>query len=254
MKNIVWGLLALSVMFLNAVYAEDVSDNHMDRYVYIGTEFGLSDPIKKSFIHKESNTRMRLKKSHMYGGRIGYSFYPNMMIEISGTHQPKYRMAYRLPGKLLDGGINIPETPGITKVSANTFTLNLIYEMQKMKSLAIKPYFIFGAGVAKISVKPNISYLPPDFLGVGSGNIPYFKIKKNNQNCFAWQAGIGFSKDITDKMAIDFGAKMQVVNNIKVKYQTLNMGTNSFDEANPIKKTIAVGEFTVGLTYKLLLR
>ena len=60
MKNIVWGL-ALSVTFLNAVYAEDVSDNHMDRYVYIGTEFGLSDPIKKSFKHKESNTRMRLK-------------------------------------------------------------------------------------------------------------------------------------------------------------------------------------------------
>ena len=140
-------------------------------------------------------------------------------------------MAYRLPG----GGA-IPETPGITKVSANTFTLNLIYEMQKMKSLAVKPYVIFGAGVAKISVKPTISYLPTDFLGVGSGNIPYFKIKKNNQNCFAWQAGLGFSKDINDKLAIDFGAKMQVVNNIKVKYQTLNMVTNSFDEANPIKK------------------
>lgn len=138
MKNIVWGLLALSVTFLNAVYAEDVSDNHMDRYVYIGTEFGLSDPIKKSFTHEESNTRMRLKKSHMYGGRIGYSFYPNMMIEISGTYQPKYRMAYRLPG----GGV-IPETPGITKVTSNVFTMNLIYEMQKMKSLAPLSLMLF---------------------------------------------------------------------------------------------------------------
>jgi len=248
MKNIICGL-ALGVTFLNAAYAQDVLDNHMDRYVYIGTEFGLSDPIKKSFRHEESKTKMRLKKSHMYGGRIGYSFYPNMMVEISGTHQPKYRMAYRLPG---EGAI--PETPGITKVSANTFTLNLIYEMQKMKSLAVKPYVIFGAGVAKISVKPTISYLPTDFLGVGSGNIPYFKIKKNNQNCFAWQAGLGFSKDINDKLAIDFGAKMQVVNNIKVKYQTLNMVTNSFDEANPIKKTIGVGEFTMGLTYKFPLK
>ena len=40
---------------------------------------------------------MRLKQSRMYGGRIGYSFYPNMAVEISGTHQPKYRLAYRLP-------------------------------------------------------------------------------------------------------------------------------------------------------------
>ena len=253
MKNIICGL-ALGVTFLNAAYAQDVLDNHMDRYVYIGTEFGLSDPIKKSFTHEESNTRMRLKKSHMYGGRIGYSFYTNMMVEISGTHQPKYRMAYRLPQQLLPGGVVIPETPGITKVTSNVFTMNLIYEMQKMTPLAIKPYAIFGAGVAKISVKPNISYLPTDFLGVGSGNIPYFKIKKNNQNCFAWQAGLGFSKDINDKLAIDFSAKMQVVNNIKVKYQTLNMVTNSFDEANPIKKTIGVGEFTMGLTYKFPLK
>ena len=253
MKNIICSF-GLCVTFLNAAYAEDVLDNHMDRYVYIGTEFGLADPIKKSFRHEESNTRMRLKKSHMYGGRIGYSFYLNMMIEISGTHQPKYRMAYRLPQQLLPGVGVLPETPGITKVTSNVFMMNLIYEMQKMTSLTIKPYVIFGAGVAKISVKPNISYLPPDFLGIGRGNIPYFKIKKNNQNCFAWQAGLGFSKDITDKLAIDFGAKMQVVNNIKVKYQTLNMTTNSFDEANPIKKTIGVGEFTMGLTYKFPLR
>ena len=239
MKNIICSF-GLCVTFLNAAYAEDVLDNHMDRYVYIGTEFGLSDPIKKSFRHEESNTRMRLKKSHMYGGRIGYSFYPNMMIEISGTYQPKYRMAYRLPEKLVAGVGVLPETSGITKVTSNVFTVNLIYEMQKMTSLSIKPYVIFGVGMAKISVKPN-------------ADIPYFKIKKNNQNCFAWQAGLGLSKDITDKLAIDFGAKMQVVNNIKVKYQTLN-NTNSFDEATPIKKTIGVGEFTMGLTYKFPLR
>jgi hypothetical protein len=29
------------------------------------------------------------------------------------------------------------------------------------------------------------------------------------------------------------------------------MKTKSFDEAKPIKKTIGVGEFTVGLTYKI---
>jgi hypothetical protein len=46
---------------------------------------------------------------------------------------------------------------------------------------------------------------------------------------------------------------MQVVNNIKVKYQVLN-DTYSFDEPNPIKKTIGVGEFTMGVTYKFPLR
>ena len=79
-------------------------------------------------------------------------------------------------------GLSIPETPGITGVSANVFTMNFIYELEKMTSFEIKPYVIFGAGVAKISVKPTISYWkPPTFLGMGTDYIAYFKIKKTNQ-------------------------------------------------------------------------
>lgn len=254
MKIIIFSL-GLCIAFLNAVYAEDIFVNHIDnRYLYIGTELGISDPIKKSFRHEESNTRMRLKKSYIYAGRIGYSFYPNMMVEISGNHQPKYKMYYRLPQHLIPGIGVILATPGITKVNSNVLMMNLIYEMQKMTLLTtVKPYIIFGTGIAKISVKPSISYLPPDFLGLGSGNIPYFKIRKNNQNCFAWQAGIGVRQDITDKLFIDLGIKIQVVNNIKVKYQILN-NTNSFDMANPIQKTIGVGQFTIGINYQFPLR
>lgn len=252
MKNFIRYALVLSIVGTDIANAETSSPSASDRYVYVGTEFGLSDSIKKSFKHEESKTRMRLKKSHMYGGKIGYGFYPNMMVEISGTHQPKYRLAYRLPEQSPALGLSIPETQGITGVSANVFTMNFIYELEKMTSFEIKPYVIFGAGVAKISVKPTISYWkPPTFLGMGTDDIAYFKIKKTNQNCFAWQVGIGVAKDITNNFSIDFGAKMQVVEDIKIKHQTLNMKTKSFDEAKPIKKTIGVAEFTVGLTYKI---
>lgn len=259
MKKIISNVLAvlgLGLVFVAvAANAETISSNANDRYVYVGTEFGISDPIIKSFKHDESKTKIRLKKSHLYGARIGYSFYPNMMIEISGSHQPKYRMAYKLPEKSLSSlvpGLSIPETPGVTKVSANVFTVNFIYEMEKMASFAaIKPYVIFGAGVAKITINPTVSYWkPPAYLGLGLNDIAYFKIKKYNQNCFTWQAGVGFTKSLTDNFNIDFGAKIQVVNDIKIKYQTLNTMTNSFDEAKPIKKTIGSGEFTMGLTYK----
>jgi opacity protein-like surface antigen len=241
MKNLISYALLASAAFVNIASAENSVPSSSDRYIYFGTEFGISDPIVKSFKHKASSTNIRLKKSHLYGGRIGYSFYPNMMIELSGTHQPTYRLAYILPRKELTGGMAIPGNPGITNVSSNIFSMNLIYELNKVTSLAIKPYVIFGAGIAKTSVKPTSSYY---------NNIPYFKIQKTSQNSFAWQAGIGVSKNIATNFDIDFAAKMQVINNIKIKYQTLNLPTMSFNKAETIKKNIGVGEFTVGLTYK----
>jgi opacity protein-like surface antigen len=241
MKNLISYALLASAAFINIASAENSLPSSSDRYIYLGTEFGISDPIVKSFKHKGSNTNIRLKKSHLYGGRIGYSFYPNMMLELSGTQQPKYRLAYILPSQALGGGISLPENPGITHVSSNIFSMNLIYELNKITALAIKPYVIFGAGIAKTSVKPTTSYY---------NNIPYFKIQKTTQNSFAWQAGFGVAKNIATNFDIDFAAKMQVVNNIKIKYQTLNLPTMSFNKTETIKKTIGVGEFTVGLIYK----
>lgn len=240
-------------IYTNAAKAADDSSSASDRYIYIGSEYGISDPIIKSFRDKESDTLMRLKKSHMYGGKIGYSFYPNMMVEISATHQPKYRLAYKLPSQSLESimpGLSIPETPGTTRIIANVVTLNLIYEMQAMSPLVIKPYAIFGLGMARIAVKPTVSNWKMPAL-LGGKEVPYFKIKKTRQNCLAWQAGLGFNRDLVKNFSIDLSAKMQVVNDIRIKPQTLNMNTKSFDNAKPIKKTIGVGEFTVGLTYKI---
>ena len=254
MKKYIGATLLSTIISATGAHAAEKTTNASDRYVYIGTEWGLSEPIVKSFKHKDSGTTMRLKKSHMYGGRVGYSFYPNMMVEFSVTHQPKYRLAYRLPATPTKIG-EIPITPGTTRVTANVFMLNLIYEMEKMTFLQIKPYAIFGAGVARISVKPTISSwkLPFPYSSVFGAELPYFKIKKTDTNCFAWQVGAGVSRDLTDNFSIDFGAKMQVVNNIKIKYQQLSLdtGTPTYENQKPIKKTIGVGEFTMGLTYKL---
>lgn len=252
MKQIVqmvkFTLLAGSVLLLvNIAFASDADD----RYLYIGSELGLSEPVVKTFVHKDSDTKMRLKQSRMYGGRIGYAFYPGMMIELSVTHQPKYRLAYRLPSQDLSSlGLTIPETPGETRVSANVFTLNLLYEMQEQFA-GVKPYVIFGAGVARISIKPTISTTDV-FASLGLGNkVTFFKIKKNNIDCFAWQVGGGFSRDLSDNFSVDIGAKLQVVNDIKIKYDTLDPANRIFSPAKPIKKTIGVGEFTLGFTFKI---
>ncbi|MDP4709131.1 MAG: outer membrane beta-barrel protein [Rickettsiaceae bacterium] len=246
--------LASSILLSSTI---GLADNAEDRYVYVGTELGLSEPIVKSFDHKAEagTTTMRLKQSRMFGGRVGYAFYPGMMIELSGTHQPKYRLAYRLPSvsfSLFPGGPNvtIPRTNGETKVSANVFTLNLIYEMQK-QFLGVKPYVIFGAGVAQVSIRPTSSTTDVFASAGKSDKEVFFKVKKNKINCYVWQFGGGFTKDLGDNLSIDLGAKLQVVNDIKIKYDTFDVKIQNFSAAKPIKKTIGVGEFTLGFTFKL---
>jgi opacity protein-like surface antigen len=238
--------------------------NASDRYAYIGVNAGLSEPVVKSFKYKDSTTKketmIRLKQSHIYGARVGYSFYPNMMVEIAGSYQPKYRLAYRLPHVDLQiptplglASTSIPATNGTTRVSANIYMLNFIYEMQKMTSLGVKPSVMFGVGLAQISIKPTTSYWQPPLpfsLSLGN-NVPFFRIKKSNENKFVWQVGVGLSRDLARNVSLDLGAKMQVIHDIKIKYEQLSIEQGGFVNATPIKKTIAVGEFTVGLTYKL---
>ncbi|GAB4167486.1 MAG: hypothetical protein Tsb006_6550 [Rickettsiaceae bacterium] len=246
-------LISSVLLSSNIAYA----NNAEDRYIYIGTELGLSEPVVKEFLDEDTNANFRLKQSRMFGGRVGYSFYPSMMVEVSGTYQPNYGLAFVLPEietgivHTLAGAINIPKTPGRTKISAQVYTLNWIYEFSEQFA-GIKPYAILGAGFARIHIKPTtvttnaLSMVP----SIGN-NFEYFKIKKNLINCFVWQAGAGITKDLSENISIDFGAKLQVVNDIKVKYDTYDMQAQSFVPQKPIKKTIGVGEFTLGFTFKL---
>jgi opacity protein-like surface antigen len=252
MKKFITTTIIASLISINCAYANDQMAT--DGYAYIGLQAGLSEPVVKSFDHKDSGTTIRLKQSRILGARVGYSFYPGMMIELSGSHQPKYRLAYLLPKTDTQIG-PIPSTPGITRVIANTYMMNFIYEAQKMSLLDIKPYVIFGAGMTRVSVKPTTSKfkLPTlPALALGKESIDIFKIKNTNTNCFAYQFGAGIARDVGNNFAIDFGVNMQVISNIKIKYAKLtDTLTQTFTDQASIKKTIGIGEFTLGLTYKI---
>lgn len=223
--------------------AEDKELNANQRFFYIGGEIGLVEPVKNKFIHKHSKTEITLKKSSMYSFNAGYSFYPQMSIELSTTYQPKYRLSYIIPEKTLANGLVIPKTPGKTRVFSNIYMANIIYDLQNYNGFV--PYVIMGVGIAKVKVKPVTSKL--DTLG----NIDFFRVKTTHTNCLAWQLGIGMSKEITDNLSVNLSAKLQIANNVKIDYETLNMATQQFESASPIKKTIGVGEFGMGFTYKL---
>ena len=112
----------------------------------------------------------------------------------------------------------------------------------------------FGAGVAQVTIRAkDTSWQPPAHLApvFGTDPINFFKVVKSTQNCFAYQMGGGISKDISDNFAIDLGAKLQVVKDIKIKFKTLDMTTQTMKSRKPIKKNIGVGEFTLGFTFKI---
>lgn len=233
--------LASSILLSTTIAS---ASNAEDRHIYIGTEWGVSEPVVKGF--KETvegkTTRMRLKQSRMYGGRVGYSFYPGMMIELSGTHQPKFRLAYRLPKDPL----NIEHT-GQARISANVFTLNFIYEADKQFA-GIKPYVLLGAGVAKTII--HAAGTSHDYTA-GRGEVTQvITIHKSTKNNFVYQFGGGVTRDLGNNLSLDLGAKMQVIQDLKLKYSAHDQGTNTLKVAKPIKKTIGVGEFTLGLTFK----
>jgi len=226
----------------NIIYAQENPNEEAKTGFYIGAETGIVEPVVSKFRHKHSNTEIILKNSAMYSGKIGYIFYPQMAIEFSATYQPKYRLHYVLPPQDLSNGLTIPKTPGNTKVLSNIYMLNLIYDLEAIKGFT--PFVILGGGIAQVKVKSTSSKW--DVI-----NSDYFKVRKTHKNCVAWQAGLGVSKYLSSNFSIDLSAKLQTVYRVKIDYDTLDIKTSLFIPANPIKKTIGVGEFGVGFTYRL---
>jgi len=220
--------------------AEEVSVDQ--RFFYIGAEGGIVDPVVKKFRHPNSGSSLTLKKSAMYGAKIGYSFYPQMAIELSLSHQPKYRLNYVLPQQNIAPNFVIPQTLGSTKIVSNVYMVNLIYDLAQVKGIV--PFVLLGAGMAQVKVMSTSSK-------IDSINAEYFKIRTTRSNCFSWQIGLGVSKDLFPDFSVDLVAKLQVINGVKIKYDTLNMTTQQFTAAPTIKKTIGVGEFGIGFTYRL---
>lgn len=232
--------VALSIFITNTVFA---ADNINDQTAfYIGGEGGVVEPVISKFRHKYSNTEIILKRVCMYSGKIGYTIYPQISVEFSATYQPKYRLHYVLPPQNLSNGLTIPKTPGNTKVFSNIYMLNLIYDLEEMKG--ITPFVIIGGGIAQVKVKPISSKW--DII-----NSDYFKVRKTHKNCVAWQAGFGVAKSLSLNFSVDLTAKLQTVYRVRINYDTLDMKTGQFLPTKPIKKTIGVGEFGIGFTYRL---
>ncbi len=225
-------------LVFTSVQAEEIKADQ--RFFYIGTEAGIVEPVVKKFRHN-SGTDFTLKRSKMYSGKIGYSFYPQMAIEFSVTHQPKYRLDYVLPKQEV-AGLIIPQTPGTTKIISNLYMLNLVYDFDKIKE--ITPFVILGAGIAQVNVSSAFSRW-------NLMDVEYFRIRTTRSNCFAWQVGLGFSKYLSSDFSIDIAVKLQAAHSIKINYDSLDMKTKQFIPATPIKKTIGVGEFGIGFTYRL---
>lgn len=228
------GLVSTCLLSAN-VFAIDRSPD--DRFFYIGGEAGVVEPVKKKFRHKESKTQITLKRSSMYSGKFGYSFYPQMSLEFSATYQPTYKLGYLLPATTLT-----PKTPGKTKVASEIYMLNLIYDFETYDGFT--PFLILGGGLAQLKIKETSSSL-------AANNLKFFKINKSSVNCPAWQLGIGLSKDLSSNFSIDVTTKLQVVNNIKIKYQKYDPSVGKLVAQSPIKKTIGVWEFGIGFTYRL---
>lgn len=234
-------LLVAACYLLSActIYADEIAVDQ--RFIYIGSELGLVKPLKRKFDYKHhdnSKTAITLNQSTMYGARVGYNFYPKMAIECSATHQPKFKLGYVLPGQDFGDGVAV-RTAGITKVVSNIYMVNLLYDLESFKGFT--PFVRLGVGLAQIKVKATDS---------SHNGVKFFRINSNNTNCFAWQVGIGFSKQIAGNLSVDAGVKLQVVKQVKINYDTVDM-THKFVPSKPIKKNIGVSEFAIGFNYKI---
>lgn len=235
MKYLIKFLLTSTCCLLvnNIACADNVSAEQ--RMIYFGFEGGIAKPARRSFKHKETDTKLTLKKSKVFSAIIGYSFYPQMAFELTGSYHPSFKLGYKLPSST-----NVPNIYGETKVRSTVFMLNLVYDLASYEDFT--PFVIGGIGVANLVIKPTTS----SFM-----NTEVFRIKKSTPHHLAWKIGLGVSKEVVNNIDFNVSGKLHAVHNIKVKYDKLNVTTGQFDKTAVIKKTIGAFEITAGLTYRL---
>lgn len=278
-KLLTLAIMSSTILFSSSAHGESNAD---ERYIYTGLELGLSTPAINSFkkdIASGIEAKIKLNHSNMLGGKIGYGFYPDMRIEISGTHQPSYKMTYIIdgfkskqnipipPGTTVSVEFDIPKAMGITHVTSNVYTANFIYLLNNLKFSSIKPYIIGGAGIADLTVKqskfqyntsdikfslPGVKTPVPATSALGRvQKIDGITILKTKTTAPVFQFGLGFAFDITSQLEADISAKLQIIKDIRLDYQVFNFTTKALGEKKRIKQSVANGEFALGLTYKL---
>lgn len=254
-NKIIYAALSTAIMLGNATEAFSCeahakatqnTDNNTGFYIAAaaGGSFPLSDEIKFKNEHGEKMT-FSLKSSAMYNGRIGYIFAPDMAIEASFIHQPSFKIGFKaLPQtfKNIETLTRMPLIRGNTRARVNIYSFNFVYDL--MEVYGVRPYVLAGAGVANVTIRPTALSLPVPFGGVG-----LFYVKKSKGNYFTWQAGVGATKEIANGLFLDGSAKLQVVNNIKVRYSTFDPRKQESSHSYE-KKTLGGIELGVGLKYK----
>lgn len=245
-------ILTLMLLSTTTVYAVDNSAQNNDdanypTRFYFGFEGGISKPLAKSFKDETTKAKVTLKQSKLYSAMIGYEFAPGMYVDLSASLQPTFKMGVHLPTNAATGK---SWGNGFTKASARTYMLNISYDLMEI-GYGFKPYIIFGAGIGEVRTKYVAIKHKTLF-----GNIDIFKTKKYTSRSFAWQAGIGLSREINKFISINAAAKLQAVHNVRLRYLSLDE-TASAAAAKPVyapgkmRKTIGTGELTLGIRFSL---
>lgn len=227
-------IISVLMFNFNSFANENFQPSADQRAFYVGVAAAKISPVQKKFKHKKSETDLTLTSTTSYSAKIGYSFYPQLSVELYIAHQPRHDLKYLLPKlPVFDQRIG-----GSTKANSNVYMLNMVYELQNEGRF--KPYFTAGIGLAKVNVKPTKS----SFMGV-----EIFRVNKTQNNCFTWQIGTGLSTFLTPELSFDVAVRLQVTNNVRIKYDKMVDGV--LVKQLPIKKKIGIGEISAGVTYKL---
>jgi opacity protein-like surface antigen len=249
-------ILKTASIALVSVIAASASAEDVNKRFYVGGSVGYSKPLKNNFEDKDSKTLFHLKKSNMFTVNLGYKITPDIAVEFSYDYKPKYPVKIELHK---NNGGDIANTQATNRI----FMVNFVYDLKEYAGFT--PFFTIGAGLAQVEVKQTaIPYeVIPSLMG------EKLRTMKHKSNCFAWQVGLGVAKHVTEDLSVNIAAKMQVAHNIKLKtrqFDRINTATNfvragaalraptSADVAytnGAIKKTLGVGEFTVGFNYSL---
>lgn len=249
-------ILKTASLALVTIIAASSSAEDINKRFYIGGSAGLSKPLKNNFDDKDTKTLFHLQKSNMFTVDFGYKITPDISVELSYDYKPKYPVKIELSKD--NGGES-----SNTKATNRVFMVNFKYNLNDYAGFT--PFFTVGAGLAQVAVKEtSIPLTLPN-------NISAVKLRtlKHTSNCLAWQVGVGATKNLTEDLSVGISAKLQVAHDIKLKTKFIDdkktvtnfaaaMGSGRAPTSDDvaysdaaIKKTLGVGEFTVGFSYNL---
>jgi opacity protein-like surface antigen len=207
---------------------------------YVGIEGGYSKPLKNKFKHIETGSIGNLTGSKVYEGKVGYRFHENVAIELSYAYRPDYTLKLDIPDQDLYKNMH-----SSGKVKSQAIMANLVYFAQP--ETRTTPYFLVGIGYARVTPEKTTIYGDVPVLGVKEKEVG--NVIKNRTERISYRLGAGVDFAMSDNLALTFGGKIEIVNNIRLNTRFINIITRQEVERKSIKKTIGIGELTAGLKF-----